>query len=178
VLNPARFSRNHSPTDQLLATIDPAVMTTRNRKTVIIYPLLLLFLFAITAPLDIWAAEGASPVGLWKNEDAKIEIFKDGEKLDGKIAALNEKYTEDGQKKTDIHNPDPAKRERPLIGLVVMRGISPDGPSKWDGGTAYDPTTGNTYSVSLEYDGGNTLKVRGYLTILGIGRTEVLTRAD
>jgi uncharacterized protein (DUF2147 family) len=155
-----------------------AAMTTRNRKTVIIYPLLLLFLFAITAPLGIWAAEGASPVGLWKNEDAKIEIFKDGEKLDGKIAALNEKHTEDGQKKTDIHNPDPAKRERPLIGLVVMRGISPDGPSKWDGGIAYDPTTGNTYSVSLEYDGGNTLKVRGYLPVSGIGRTEVLTRAE
>ena len=152
-----------------------AAVTTRNRKTLILYPLLLLF--AITAPLSVRAA-GESPVGVWKNEDAKIEIFKDGEKLDGKIAALNEKYTEDGQKKTDIHNPDPAKRERPLIGLVIMRGISPDGPRKWDGGTAYDPMTGNTYSVSLEYDGGNTLEVRGYLPVSGIGRTEVLTRAE
>jgi uncharacterized protein (DUF2147 family) len=150
-----------------------AAVTTRNRKTVIIYPLLLLF--ALTAPLRVRAAAGESPVGVWKNEDAQIEIFKDGEKLDGKIAALNEKYTEDGQKKTDIHNPDPAKRERRL---VVMRGVSPDGPNKWDGGTAYDPTTGNTYSVSLEYDGGNTLKVRGYLPVSGIGRTEVLTRAE
>src|SRR5580700_1630231 len=153
-----------------------AAVTTRNRKSVIIYPLLLLL--AVTAPLGIAAAEGASPVGLWENEDAKIEIFKDGEKLDGKIAALNEKYTKDGQTKTDIHNPDPAKRERPLVGLVVIKGISPAGPSKWDGGTAYDPATGNTYSVSLEYDGGNTLKVRGYLPVSGIGRTEVLTRAE
>jgi uncharacterized protein (DUF2147 family) len=153
-----------------------AAVTTRNRKTVIIYPLLLLF--AITAPLGVRAAEQASPVGLWKNEDAKIAIFKDGGKLDGKIAALDEKYTSDGQTKTDIHNPDPAKRKRPLIGLVVMKGISPAGPSKWDGGTAYDPKTGNTYSVSLEYDGGNTLKVRGYLLISGVGRTEVLTRAE
>jgi uncharacterized protein (DUF2147 family) len=153
-----------------------AAITTRNRKMVIIYPLLLLF--AITAPLGVGAAKGGSPVGLWRNEDAKIEIFKDGGKLDGKIAALNEKYMEDGQKKTDIHNPDPAKRERPLIGLVVMKGISSDGPSKWDGGTAYDPKTGNTYSVSLEYDGGNTLKVRGYLPVSLIGRTEVWTRAE
>jgi uncharacterized protein (DUF2147 family) len=88
------------------------------------------------------------------------------------------RYTEDGQKKTDIHNPDPVKRERPLIGLVVMKGVSLNGPHKWDGGTAYDPKTGNTYSVSLEYDGGNTLKVRGYLPVSGIGRTEVLTRAE
>ena len=151
-------------------------MTTRNRKTLIIY--LLLLLFGITAPLGVAAAEGASPVGVWENEDAKIEIFKDGGKLYGKIAALNEKYTEDGQKKTDIHNPDPAKRERPLIGLVVMKGISPEGSSKWDGGTAYDPKTGNTYSVSLQYDGGNTLKVRGYLPVSMIGRTEVWTRAE
>src|SRR5580700_10880411 len=93
-----------------------ADMTTRNRKTVIIYPLLLLFV--ITALLGVGAAKGASPVGVWINEDAQIEIFKDGGKLDGKIAALNEKCTKDGQKITDIHNPDPAKRERPLIGLV------------------------------------------------------------
>jgi len=73
------------------------------------------------ASLGIWAAEGASPVGLWKNEDAKIENLKTAGSCTVKIAALNEKYTKDGQKKTDIHNPDPAKRERPLIGLVVMK---------------------------------------------------------
>ena len=124
-----------------------AAVTTRNRKTVIIYPLF--FLFALTAPLGVRAGAGASPVGVWKNEDAQIEIFKDGEKLDGKIAALNEKYTEDGQKKTDIHNPDPAKRERPLIGLVVMKGVSLNGPHKWDGGTAYDPKTGTPIRSAL-----------------------------
>ena len=138
------------------------------------YPLLLLF--TMTAPEGLRAAE-ASPVGLWKNEDATVEIFNDGGKLDGKVVALNEKYLEDGQKKNDIHNPDPAKRERPIIGLVVMTGASPDGPGKWDGGTGYDPKTGNTYSVSLEYDGGDTLKVKGYLTVSLIGRTEVWTRA-
>jgi len=153
-----------------------AAITTRNRKTLIIYPLLLLF--AIMARLGVGTAEGASPVGVWKNEDAKIEIFEDGGKLDGKIAALNEKYTKDGQKKTDLHNPDPAERERPLIGLVVMKGIGPDGPGKWDGGTVYDPKTGNTYSLSLEYDAGNTLKVRGYLPVSLIGRTEVWTKAE
>jgi uncharacterized protein (DUF2147 family) len=153
-----------------------AANTSRNRMTVIIYPLLIVF--ALTAPVRIGAAEGVSPVGVWKNEDAKIEIFEDGKKLGGKIAALNEKYTKDGQTKTDIHNPDPAMRERPLVGLVVIKGISPDGPNKWDGGTAYDPKTGNTYSVSLEYDGGNTLKVRGYLPVSVIGRTEVWTRAE
>ena len=60
----------------------------------------------------------------------------------------------------------------------VVNFLCPAGPSKWDGGTVYDPKTGNTYSVSLEFDGGNTLKVRGYLPVSGIGRTEVWTRAE
>ncbi|MBV8214768.1 MAG: DUF2147 domain-containing protein [Verrucomicrobia bacterium] len=98
--------------------------------------------------------------------------------MNGRIAALNEKYTKDGQQKTDIHNPDPAKRERPLIGLVVMKGISPDGSGKWDGGTGYDHRTGNTYSVSLEYHGGNSLKVKGYLDVSLIGTTEIWTKAE
>jgi uncharacterized protein (DUF2147 family) len=152
-----------------------AAIITPNWKTVVTLPILLLL--AIAASLGIGAAEEAPPIGLWKNEDAKIEIFNDDGKLDGKIAALNEKYTQDGQQKTDIHNPDPAERARPLIGLVVMKGISPDGSGKWDGGTGYDPKTGNTYSVSLEYHGGNTLKVKGYLSVSLIGRTEVWTRA-
>jgi hypothetical protein len=59
------------------------------------------------------------------------------------------RYTEDGQKKTDIHNPDPVKRERPLIGLVVMKGVSLNGPHKWDGGTAYDPKTGTPIRSAL-----------------------------
>jgi uncharacterized protein (DUF2147 family) len=138
----------------------------------------LLLLFVAPAPLRIWAAEDTSPIGLWKAEDAKIQIFDEEGKLAGKIAELDEKYTKDGQEKTDIRNPDPSKRGRPLIGLVFMRGFTPAGPGKWEGGTVYDPKTGNTYSASLEYDGGKTLKLRGYLLISLIGRTAVWIKAE
>jgi uncharacterized protein (DUF2147 family) len=138
----------------------------------------LLLLFVAPAPLPIRAAESASPIGLWKAEDAKIEIFDEEGKLAGRIAGLDEKYTKDGQQKTDIRNPDPSKRDRPLIGLVFMRGFTPAGPGKWERGTVYDPKTGNTYSASLEYDGGKTLKLRGYLLVSLIGRTAVWTKAE
>jgi hypothetical protein len=36
-----------------------------------------------------------------------------------KIMALSEPRTADGGEKTDIYNPDPRKRERPIIGLVL-----------------------------------------------------------
>src|ERR1700747_1185620 len=73
------------------------------------------------------ADEGSSPVGLWKTEDAQVEIFEADGKLSGKIAALNKEYTSDGIEKTDISNPDPAKRRRPLIGLVFMTCFTHEG---------------------------------------------------
>jgi len=122
------------------------------------------------------AEQGSSPVGLWKTEDAQIEIFEADGKLSGKIAALNKEYMSDGIEKTDISNPDPAKRSRPLIGLVFMTGFTPEGSGKWDHGTVYDPKTGHTYASFLEYDGGDTLKLRGYIGISLIGRTAVWTK--
>jgi uncharacterized protein (DUF2147 family) len=122
------------------------------------------------------AEEANSPVGLWKTEDAQIEIFEADGKLSGKIAALNKEYTTDGIEKTDISNPDPAKRKRPLIGLVFMMGFTPEGPGKWDHGTVYDPKTGHTYASFLEYDGGDTIKLRGYIGVSLIGRTAVWTK--
>src|SRR5215469_3815832 len=68
-----------------------------------------------------------SPVGFWKTEDAKIEIFEVDGKLSGKISTLSKQYTTDGVEKTDIQNPDPAKRSRPLVGLVFMTGFTPGG---------------------------------------------------
>lgn len=136
---------------------------------------LIIFLALVTLPVASRADEnqGMSPVGLWKTEDAEIEIFEVDGKLSGKIAALNKQYTSDGVEKTDISNPDPAKRSRPLVGLIFMSGFTPEGSGRWDHGTIYDPKTGNTYASFLEYNGGDTLKLRGYIGISLIGRTAV-----
>ena len=140
----------------------------------------LIFVLAlVTLPVTSRADQnqGMSPVGLWKTEDAEIEIFEVDGKLSGKIAALNKQYTSDGIEKTDIFNPDPAKRSRPLIGLIFMSGFTPEGSGRWDHGTIYDPKTGNTYASFIDYNGGDTLKLRGYIGISLIGRTAVLTKA-
>jgi uncharacterized protein (DUF2147 family) len=138
----------------------------------------LILALASSAILSIVAKadEGSSPVGLWKTQDAQVEIFEADGKLNGKISALNKEYTSDGIEKTDISNPDPAKRRRPLIGLVFMTGFTREGSGRWDHGTVYDPKTGNTYASFLEYDGGDTLKLRGYIGISLIGRTAVWTK--
>ncbi len=125
-----------------------------------------------------WAAESGPITGLWKNEDATFEIFNDTGKLAAKIVGLREPKTPDGKEKTDVHNPDATKHSRPLMGLVFMSGFVPAGTGKWDHGTIYDPKTGNTYSCNMELENTNRLKVRGYIAISLIGRTDVWTRVQ
>ena len=122
------------------------------------------------------AADTAPVVGLWKNEDATFEIFENQGKLGGKIVALREPRTPEGKDKTDIHNPDASKRERPLIGLVFMSGFTRKSDTRWENGTIYDPKSGNTYSCVMEADGPDKINVRGFIGISLIGRTAVWTR--
>jgi uncharacterized protein (DUF2147 family) len=135
-----------------------------------------LLLASASLPVASKADQASPPVGLWKAEDGQIEIFEVDGKLNGKIAALSKEYTTDGIEKTDLSNPDPTKKNRPLIGLVFMTGFTPEGSGRWDHGTIYDPKTGNTYASFLEYSGGDTLKLRGYIGISLIGRTAVWTK--
>jgi uncharacterized protein (DUF2147 family) len=127
---------------------------------------------------EIFAADSPSAVGLWKNEDASFEIYEENGKLNAKIVSLREPLAPDGEQKTDIRNPDAGKHSRPIIGLVFMTGFTPAGSGKWDNGTIYDPKSGKTYSCNIELEGINTLKVRGYIGISLIGRTEIWKRAD
>ena len=68
--------------------------------------------------IPVHAADAASPLGLWKGEDGTFEMFETDGKISAKIVALSEPKTTEGREKTDIYNPDPAKRNYPIIGLV------------------------------------------------------------
>ena len=144
-------------------------------------------LFAIFAwsfvgvPTDAAAAGPAAKdnvLGRWHNRDGTFEIYAEAGKLNAKIVALREPLAPDGRVKTDIHNPDASKRSRPIIGMVFMTGFTPAGPGKWEHGPVYDPQSGKTYSGTLELQGADTLKLRGYVLFSAIGRTEIWTRGD
>jgi uncharacterized protein (DUF2147 family) len=122
------------------------------------------------------AVDHLSAIGVWRNDDATFEIFDNQGKLSGKIIALKEAQTPEGKQKLDIHNPDPSKRERPIVGLVFMSGFSRKSDVRWEDGTIYDPKTGNTYTGSMELEGTETIKVRGFVGISLMGRTDVWTR--
>lgn len=76
----------------------------------------------------------------------------------------------------DEKNPDAARRGALLLGQVIMRAMHYDGAGQWGGGSIYDPDSGHTYRCHLELLPGGQLKVRGYIGISLLGRTQVWTR--
>ncbi|MGA3213302.1 MAG: DUF2147 domain-containing protein [Terriglobales bacterium] len=126
-------------------------------------------------------------VGVWLDtgKDAKIQIFKCGQKYCGKIVWLieprypaNSPYGPPGQNKVDRSNPDPALRKTPLLDLQMMRDFEYDGAGLWKNGTVYDPDNGKTYSARMTMDSPNQLNLRGYIAFSIFGRTEVWTRTN
>jgi uncharacterized protein (DUF2147 family) len=75
----------------------------------------------------------------------------------------------------DARNPDPALRERPLVGLTLFSGFNKDG-ARWRGGRIFDPESGRTYSSRLELQRDGTLHVVGCFG--PICRTQRWTRAE
>lgn len=116
---------------------------------------------------------------VWYNQEktAKIQVYKakDG-RFYGKMVWLKEPL-ENGKPKVDKENPDEKKRNTPLIGLILLRGLEKDGDNEYDNGKIYDPKNGKTYSCKITHKG-NTLDLRGFVGISLIGRTSTWTLAD
>ena len=78
----------------------------------------------------------------------------------------------------DVKNPDPAHRDQPLCGLMLMGGFNPadETARQWKNGWIYDPDSGKTYSGTISLIDRSTVKLRGYLGIALFGRTMMLKR--
>ncbi|MFB9292968.1 DUF2147 domain-containing protein [Persicitalea jodogahamensis] len=118
-------------------------------------------------------------VGTWLTggKNGKIQIYKEGHKYCGKLVWMdmpNDPQTK--RPKVDNNNPDPQKRNQPLLGLELLRDFRYDGENVWDSGKIYDPESGKVYSCKMTLRGNNTLEVRGYVGISLIGRTETWQR--
>ena len=140
---------------------------------------LFIFLFLITGIFSLRAQEKLLGSKWYTPEkDAKIKFYKKNDEYFGKIVWLEEPYNDQGELKKDTENPDPEKRDRTIKGLELFKGFEYDGDNEWDDGTVYDAKSGDTYSCEMWLEDNNTLKVRGYIGISWIGRTETFTRAE
>jgi uncharacterized protein (DUF2147 family) len=73
-------------------------------------------------------------------------------------------------------NPDPSLRDRSLIGQILLQDMQYDGHGHWSGGSIYDPDSGHTYRCRLEMHGADGLRVRGFLGVSVLGRSQLWTR--
>ena len=118
-----------------------------------------LIVFLVLTMMSV-AGYAQDVIGKWVTEggDSQVEIYKNGDKLNGKIVWLKKG---DGQQ--DVHNPDKKLQSRKLVGTNILTGLTKKG-EKWEGGKIYNPKNGKTYKCSIWLEGGN-LKVRGYVAM-------------
>lgn len=128
-------------------------------------------------------ANDASPVGLWKNIDdvsgkpkALIRISDNGGVLQGKIEKLFRPADQDQNPKCD--KCADARKDQPIVGMVFMSGLKKDG-DEYTGGEILDPDNGKIYKSKMELaDGGKKLKVRGYIGVPMLGRSQTWVRQE
>jgi len=111
-------------------------------------------------------------VGTWLTASgkAKVQIYKEGTKYNGKIVWLKNPTYDNGDPKVDKNNSDKAKQTVHLLGLNMLKDFVFD-DDQWENGTIYDPENGKTYSCKITYRDGK-LDLRGYIGISLIGRTQ------
>jgi len=124
------------------------------------------------------ALAGGSPVGKWKTIDDEtkkeksiVEVYEVGGKVYGRILQLLQE--KDGGASKLCTKCTGSDLNKPMIGLVIVKGLTADG-GEYAGGTIMDPNNGKVYKCKMEVvEGGNTMKVRGFLGISLLGRTQI-----
>ena len=137
----------------------------------------ILCITALFLALATSEADDMPPIeGTWLSGDGDgwIEIRIDGDGLSGTIKGSPN--ADDDRPDRDENNPDPSLRDRPLTGLELFSGFSYEGDGRWSGGTIYDPNSGKSYRCIITWVAGGILKVRGYVGVPMLGRTETWTR--
>lgn len=113
---------------------------------------------ALTAVAFTPAAAATSITGKWLTpaKDSIIEIAPCGPKMCGRVWKIL-KPKGDG---LDRNNPNPALRNRPILGGVAILSDFIDGGSQWTG-TIYDPRNGKSYRSNVAKNPDGSLKVQG-----------------
>jgi uncharacterized protein (DUF2147 family) len=137
----------------------------------------ILFLFSITYGKD------GSVEGYWQTIDDStnkprsiIQLYlKDGE-LRAKIVKIYLRKDEEENPLCTKCKGD--KKDKPALGMEVLEGVRWDG-EEYSGGTVLDPDNGKTYRCKISLmDNGGKIKIRGYIGISLLGRTQYWNRVS
>jgi uncharacterized protein (DUF2147 family) len=100
-------------------------------------------------------ASAAEPIGEWLVEGGygQVRIEQCGNQLWGIVSW-------ERTAGVDRNNPDATKRDRPTLGLPVLRGMTANGPNRWDG-EIYNTQDGRIYTSHISLSSADVLRVEG-----------------
>ncbi len=121
----------------------------------------LLITCTLSLAMPAFAQSAQDAFGTWQHPEngSHVEMYKCGDGLCAKITKVI-----DGQK-ADDKNPDPSKRGRPIIGLVIMAGAKKKGDNAWTG-SLYNRADGASYSGTITVKGKNELDLTGCTAVV------------
>ena len=127
------------------------------------------------------AARESTPVGVWRTFDeytgrerGVVRIWEQHGVLYGRV----EHTTDPAEGKRICDKCQDDRKDRPILGLNIIRGLRRDG-DRWDGGEILDPNSGRTYGCSMWVkDGGEKLVVRGFYGVSLLGHSQVWVREE
>ena len=127
------------------------------------------------------AAQPAEVAGVWLSPKAnmRVRVSPCGPALCGNIIWLKDsKNPQTGEPLTDRNNPDPANRDRPILGMQIVTDLKPGrAAGEWTG-KVYSPNEGKTNAVRFWMDGPNDLKMEGCVIVGLLCRTQTWTRVN
>jgi uncharacterized protein (DUF2147 family) len=118
---------------------------------------------ALLAAPSVLAQGAGEPTGVWLTQsgDARVKVSKCGGGICGVIVGLKEPIDQaTGKPPVDDKNPNPALKQRLVIGLPLFSGMQPIAANKWSG-QIYNADDGGTYASSVSLAGPDTLRVEG-----------------
>ena len=139
-----------------------------------------LFLFTVLILTTSLVFAGVNPddiLGVWQAGKGKghIQIFKENGKYYGKLIWITNPKDVNGKPKLDKNNPNAALRNKPLLGLTMLKDFKYD-DGEWSGGQIYNPSDGKEYKAYIKLKDLNTLDLRGYVGISLFGKTDTWVR--
>jgi uncharacterized protein (DUF2147 family) len=113
-------------------------------------------------------------VGKWKTIDDEtgkaksiVEIYEKSGKIYGKVIDILE---QENKKKICV-NCSGDDKDKPILGMIVIKGLSKEG-TEYTNGKILDPKNGKLYKCYITLETKDKLKVRGYIGISLFGRTQ------
>lgn len=138
---------------------------------------MLRFFFVFVSLLFFLPLLHSQVTGQWKTigdvdgkEKSIVEIYEENGKLFGKIIKLLPAAAH-----THCDKCPGELQGKPITGMIILRDLIKTNKGG-ENGRAFDPSSGKTYNCYIELVDVDTLKLRGYIGVPALGRTQLWHR--